>query len=324
MVGKLRKLVVFIVVITLIGVVSGCSKDHGKIRIGITQFVSHPALDSVHDGFIDGLASKGYKENENIEFVTSNAQADVSTANLIASDFMTKKLDLILAIATPSAQAMKNVSEGSKVPVLFSAVTDPENAGLVPSENMTGTSDKTPIDKQFDLLKTIFPDKNKVGIIYNTGETNSLVQVQSARVEAKKQGIQLIEKGITSTTEIASALDVLLNEVDVLYIPTDNLVASSMSLIVSKAMDKHIPIVGSEKGQVEAGALITDGINYYELGFQTGLMAASILDGKKVSDIPVETLKNTELVVNKQTQESLHIKIPQTILDRAISIEGGE
>ncbi len=322
MVGK--KILMSIVCMLIFSFMVGCEKEE-RIKIGLTQFVSHEALDSCREGFIAGLKSEGF-DNDKVKFILSNAQGDVPTTNLIASDLVDRKVDLIMAIATPSAQAVKNVTEDTDIPVLFSAVTDPVKSGLVtslenPGGNVTGTSDKTPIDKQFLLIKELFADAKKIGFVYSLGEPNSVIQLDDAKKEAEKHGFTISEKGVTTSSELADALDILLEEIDVLYIPTDNLVASSMTIVNTKALTKKIPVIGSERAQVENGALITEGISYYELGFQTGLMAARILKGEKPNDIPVEMLNETELVININTAESLGLTLPQELLDRAVLIE---
>ncbi|NLG82418.1 MAG: ABC transporter substrate-binding protein [Bacilli bacterium] len=302
----------------------GCQKED-KIKIGITQITAHVALDSTREGFIAALKDAGFGEDK-VEFIIKNAFEDIGNANLIASEFVNSKVDLIFAISTPSAQAAKNATLETDIPVLFSAVTDPVVAQLVdsldnPGGNVTGTSDMTPIDKQFALIKRLFSDATKVGFIYNLDEDNSLVQLEIAREVATSLGLTIVEKGVTTSSELADAVDVLISEIDVLYLPSDNLVASSVPIVVEKANEAGIPTIASESGQVENGALITDGIDYYELGYQTGLMAVRILNGEKPTDIPVETLENTEIVINMQTARTLNITIPQDILDVATKIE---
>jgi len=171
------------------------------------------------------------------------------------------------------------------------------------------------------LINQIIPNTKNIGFIYNLGEPNSLVQLSDAKELAKKNSFNIIEKGITTATELSDAVDILLDKVDVFYIPTDNLVASTMPIIYEKSIAKGIPIIGSEKAHVESGALITDGIDYYELGYQTGLMAIKIIEGKSPNDIPVEILEDTQMVVNLNTVNKLNINIPQSILDQAEVIE---
>lgn len=313
----------FLILFVLIGCTN--NKDDEVITIGITQIVEHPALDKNREGFIAGLASRGYVEGENVEFDYQNAQGEVATAHVIATGFVNKKVDMIMAIATPTAQAAKNAT--TEIPVIFSSVTDPVDAGLVdsmesPGGNVTGTSDMSPISKQFDLMEQLFPNKKRVGMIYNTSESNSLVQVQIAQEIALERNYTLTLKGVTSTNDLQAALDILLDDVDLLFVPTDNLIASSMPILVSKSLEKQVPIIGTEQAHVEAGALITEGIDYYNLGFQTGLMAADVLDGiKEPSDLPVETLSEAQLVINTKVASELGITIPDELKNRATLID---
>lgn len=295
-------------------------KTEEKKKVGITQFIEHPALDASKEGFIKALSDNGYIDGQNIEIDFQNSQGDQNIAQTIAQEFVTEKKDLILAIATPSAQATYNITKD--IPILITAVTDPIEAGLVkslekPETNVTGTSDATPIDKQFKLLKELLPASKKVGIVYNTSELNSEVQVAQAKVIAEKYGLEIVTKGVTQVNELAQALDSLLPNVDVLYTPTDNLVVSATPLVVKKALDNKKPVIGCIEDQVNQGALATETIDYYKLGYQTGEVAVKILKGEKPNNIPVKTLENTDLMINKKTAASLGITIPEEILKGA-------
>ncbi|NLP46786.1 MAG: ABC transporter substrate-binding protein [Epulopiscium sp.] len=296
------------------------------IQIGISQFTEHAALDSAREGFIRALQENGYEDGKNIVIDFQNAQGDIPTAQTIAENFKSQNKDLILAIATSAAQTAYNVTQ--EIPILITAVTDPQQAGMVKSwektgTNVTGTSDLTPVEKQMELIKYILPEKEKIGILYNTSEANSHIQVELAEKAAKELGLIIVTEGITNVNEINQALDVLLNEVEVLYIPTDNTVASAMPLIYNSCMKKSIPIIGGERAHVEAGALITDGIAYDQLGYETGLMAVEVLQGKKPEDMTIEVLKETQLVVNEDTADQLGIELPQDIIEEAEKVQGG-
>lgn len=341
MVVKQKSSVLFVVFLLIISLFSGCSKaevpannqdsettisTNKTVEIGITQIVEHPALDSARQGFIDALASKGLKEGENLKIDFQNAQGDIPTAQTIAENFANSKKDMIFAIATPTAQAAFNATKD--IPILITAVTDPVDAGLAKSlekseTNVTGTSDAAPMDKQFELLKKLIPNAKKLGILYNTSERNSEIQVDAAKKLAGEYGLEIVSSGITSTNEVPQVLDSLKSKIDVLYIPTDNLVASSMALISQKCMENNIPIIGSEKAHVEGGALATEGIDYYKLGFQTGLMAFEVLSGSKPENMPLETLKDTTLTINSDTASKLNITIPEEIMGKAEIIKGG-
>jgi putative ABC transport system substrate-binding protein len=306
--------------------VNGTKNEDKVFKIGITQIVEHPALDSAREGFVEALESKGFKDGEKIEIDFQNAQGDMQTAQTIAQNFVSEKQDMILAIATPTAQAAFNATKDT--PILITAVTDPVKAGLVKSmdkseTNVTGTSDDVSIDKQFELLKKLLPESKTVGIIYNTSESNSELQVQNAKKAAPGFGLEIKTAGITNVNEIPQALSSLLGKIDILYIPTDNLVASAMPLISNNCYKNNTPIIGSEKAQVEAGALATTGIDYFELGFQTGLMAVEVLNGKSPKDIPLTTLKEMQLVINTDAAKKLKINIPEEISSKAEKVTGG-
>jgi putative ABC transport system substrate-binding protein len=338
MVAKKFLSVFLLIVVSISILLSGCSSNAStqsgnksisdkKIKIGITQIVEHEALDAARKGFIDALSSKGFKDGDNIEIDFQNAQGDAPTAQTIAQNFVSQKKDLILAIATPSAQAAYNATKD--IPILITAVTDPVKSGLAKSwdksgTNVTGTSDAAPIDKQFELIKKLYPNCRNVGIIYNTSEANSEIQVESAKSTASKYGFQIVTSGITNTNDIPQALDSLLSKIDVLYVPTDNMIVAAMPIVSQKCIDKKIPAIGAESGTVNAGALATEGIDYYKLGYQTGLMAVDVINGKKPADMPISTLQDTQLVINETTAAKLGINIPDDLKKRAQMVKGGE
>lgn len=307
--------------------VSKEAEKNNTIQIGITQIVEHPALDAARKGFVDALESKGFKDGEKVEIEFQNAQGDMTTTQTIAQKFVSEKKDMILAIATPSAQSAFNATK--EIPIIVTAVTDPVAAGLVktmekPDTNVTGTSDAAPIDKQFKLLKRLIPNAKKVGILYNTSETNSEIQIKRAKKIAKEFDIEIITSGVTSVNEIPQSLQSIIGKIDVLYVPTDNMIASAMPLVSAKCTEENIPIIGAEKAHVENGALATEGIDYYKLGFQTGITAVEVLNGKEPKDLPITTLKDTQLVINEDVAKKLKIEIPKEIKENAELIKGGE
>lgn len=292
---------------------SGSSNEVKKI--GITQLVEHPALDQSREGFIEGLKENGFVEGENLEVDFQNAQNDNPTSQTIASNFANDKKDLIFAVSTPSAQAALNATQD--IPIVFTAVTDAVEAGLVKSNessenNVTGTSDAIPVDKSLELIKKFVPNVKTIGVVCNTSEINSKLQVDALRKAAEKEGIKVIDKGATQANEVNQAVAAVAKEADVIFTPTDNLVASSMPIITKVATENKIPVIGSEEGHVENGALACNGISYKELGKKAGEMAAQILKGEKQpSELPVATLEETETIINKSTMETLGIKDPQ-------------
>ncbi len=303
--------------------IMACGKKENIQTIGITQIVEHPALDASREGFMKALSDGGYTEGENIKIEYQNAQGDMAVAQSIAEGFVSGSKDLILAIATPSAQASYNATKD--IPILITAVTDPIAAGLAKSlekseTNVTGTSDATPIDKQFALIKELLPQSKKVGIVYNTSELNSEVQVAQAKEISQKYGLELVVKGVTAVNELSQVLDSLLKEVDVLYTPTDNLIVSATPLVVEKALENKVPLIGCIEDQVNQGALATETIDYYKLGYQTGEVAVKILKGEKPSNIAIKTLEKTDLLINEKTAKALGIVLSQEVLARAKNV----
>ncbi len=324
MVGVVKKLFILVMLgIILVGCTGGTSTDEAIIKIGITQIIEHPALDAAREGFIKALEEGGYKVGENIEFEFQSAQGEFSTAQTIAERFVSQKKDLILAIATHSAQTAFNATKD--IPILITAVTDPLVAGIVKGwdvteTNVTGTSDSTPIDKQFALIKEMLPKSKKIGILFNTSEVNSQVQVDKAISLASQFGFEIITSPVTSVNDVHQSLNHLLNNVDLIYAITDNVVASSIELITNNATERGIPVIGAEKAMVESGALATEGIDYFALGFETGLMAIEVLNGRDPKEMGISTLKNTELVINMEVANKLNIAIPEAVKQRAIII----
>ncbi|MFC3848765.1 ABC transporter substrate-binding protein [Corynebacterium hansenii] len=307
---------------------TGCSSDGGAgggdnaggdgdgYKIGINQLVQHPALDSATAGFKKAFEDAGV----NVEFDEQNANGEQSTALTIAQQFGSKNLDLVLSVATPAAQATaQNVQN---TPVLFTAVTDPVSADLIdsmekPGGNVTGTSDAAPVDKQLDLLKEIVPDAKKVGIVYASGEVNSKVQVDEAKKAAKSRDLEIMTQTVTNVTEIPQAVQAL-GDVDAFYVPTDNLVVSGISSLIQAAETAKIPVIGAESGTVEGGAVATLGIDYNELGRQTGEMALRILrEGADPATMPVETAKQFTYMVNEDAAKRQGVTIPEKILNEA-------
>jgi len=287
-------------------------------KIGITQIVEHPALDAAREGFVEALSEAGFEGR--VEFISKSAQGEMPTAQIIAQGFVDDQVDMIYAIATPTAQAALNAT--SEIPIMISAVTDPVAAGLVssnevPGGNVSGTSDEAPIDLQLKLLTDLGLDAKTVGFIYNTSEKNSEVQLAQLNLEAEKLGMTVEAMGITSLTELEQGLDVLLDKVDVLYTPTDNMVASGIQLVTNKAMAKAVPVLGAESAHVDAGALATCGVDYFALGKQTGQMAAKVLLGEDISQLPVQKALSPEITINKSTADALGLVIDEDLLSNS-------
>jgi putative ABC transport system substrate-binding protein len=294
-----------------------------KKRIGISQFVEHPSLDLAREGFIDQLAEEGFVDGENIEIDLQNAQADFATAQTIAQRFNQNKVDLVLAIATPSAQTAANVLKNT--PVLITAVTDPVEAGIVksmekPGANITGTTDMNPVAKQLELIRNFLPEVKDIGILYNPGEVNSTVQVKLAKEKAKEMEVNLEEATVSNSSEVSLAVSSLVDNVDAIYVPTDNIIVSAMPTVLQIAHNRKIPVFASENNSVEQGAVATLGIDYYQLGRQTGSMAARILNGSDPAKMPVESSKELKLYINQKSAEEIGLEIPAELLESADTI----
>ena len=300
--------------------------DDGKktYKIGIIQQMEHPALDSAREGLEKYL--KG-KSDAKFEITVKNAQGDNGTADTIAKQFVSEDVDLIYSIATNASQAAVNATGGTDIPVVFNAVTDGVEAKLVtsnekPGGNVTGVSDAAPLEKQLEMIRELLPEAKKIGMIYNIGEVNGKLQVKQVEKLASKYNFKIVKKGVSATTEIATAAGQLAGDVDCIYNITDNMVVSATASITDKANAKNIPVFAAEDGQMKAGLLASDSISYEKLGEQAGSVAYDILvNGKKAGDIPVETAKDTTLYINKKVAEQLGIKIPDSLAERATFVE---
>ncbi|HHV94405.1 MAG TPA: ABC transporter substrate-binding protein [Firmicutes bacterium] len=308
-----------LILAALIGTNAAAAAD-AKIKIGITQIVEHPALDAARQGFIDELAAFGYDENK-VSYDLQNAQGDFATAQTIAEKFASGKVDLVLAIATPTAQATANVIRD--IPILITAVTDPVAAGLVesierPGTNVTGTSDLTPVAKQLELLKTIAPQAKRVGVLYNPGEANSLVQLDLARKAAAGLGFSVVEVPVDSSSSVYQAAQSTVGKVDALYVPTDNTVVSALESVVIVAENAKLPLIVGETDSVRRGALGTISIDYYALGRQTGRMALEILEkNANPAEMPIQYLDDVELVLNLGAAERMGVELPAELVAQA-------
>ena len=285
-------------------------------KIGITQIVEHPALDAARIGFMEALNEAGYEGR--VEYIEKNAQGDMPTAQVIAQSFVDEQVDMIYAIATPTAQAALNATK--ELPIMISAVTDPVAAGLVesnelPNTNVSGTSDEAPVDLQLQLLSDLGLEVSTIGFIYNTSEKNSEVQLEILQEEAASLGMSVEALGITSLTELEQGIDVLLDKVDVIYTPTDNMVASGIQLVTNKAIEKGKPVLGAESAHVEAGGLATCGVDYFALGKQTGEMAVRVLEGETISQMPVEKALNPEVTINVETAKALGLDLNRQVFN---------
>ena len=292
---------------------SGSGKTY---QIGITQIVTHPSLDQARAGFKKALQDAGI----NASYDEQNAQGEQATATLIANKFKSK--DLILAIATPTAQAAAQAITDK--PILITAVTDPVAAGLAtsmdkPGGNITGTTDLNPVEEQLKLVKEIAPGAKTVGIVYSSGEVNSQIQVKMAKAAAQGLGLEIKEATVSNSSEVQQAA--LSLDVDAYYIPTDNTVVSAIESLLQVAESKKVPVIAAEGDSVKRGATATFGIDYYQLGYQTGQMAVKVLrDGAKPGEMPIEKQTKLTLTVNVTAAQRAGLTLPQALVDRADSV----
>lgn len=291
-------------------------KEQKKQKIGITQFVAHPSLDAATEGFKKALEDEGFKEGENVEYNFQNAQADMNNTQTIANNFVGDKVDLIFANATPSAVSALNATKD--IPILFTSVTDPVGAGLVeafdkPGSNITGTTDNHPEGTAKTIHFIIDEAGAKtIGVIYNAGEQNSEVQVAEVKKLAEAKGATIVEASVSTSAEVKQAAESLVGRVDAIYVPTDNTVVSALESVISVADSEKLPLFVGELDSMKRGAVAASGFSYYDLGYQTGKMAAEILKGnKKPSDIPVELPSSLTLMINKKAAEQQGLEVKQ-------------
>lgn len=298
----------------------GCGSTEGGVTdgytIGISQFAVHASLDNCREGFLAGLAEEGIVEGENLTIEYVNAQAEPGTAGLTAGNFVAKKVDMICAIATPSAMTAYNAAMNTDIPVIYTAVTDPVEAGLAnadgtPVGNITGTSDALAVDAQLEMIREIMPDAKKIGIIYTTSEANSISSVAKYEELAGKYGFEIVSTGVTAVSEVALAAADLVAKVDCISNLTDNTVVSALQTVLEAANGAGIPVFGSEVEQVKAGCVAAMGLEYYELGVQTGIMAAKVLKGEvKALELSFEIIDQPKLYVNYAAAEKLEMELP--------------
>ena len=287
----------------------------GSYTIGIGQFAEHGSLDNCREGFLEGLAAEGIEEGKNLTVLYQNAQADGGTSAQIANTFAGKNVDLMCGIATPMAQAEYSVAMKSDIPVIFTAVTDPvaaelANADGIPIGEITGTSDKLPVEQQLKMIREILPDAKTIGIMYTTSEVNSESAIAEYKELAPNYDFEIVDSGISSSADIPLAADTLIGKVDCITNLTDNTVVASLPVILSKASAKNIPVFGSEIEQVKAGCVAAMGIDYFELGKNTGAMAAKILKGEATAkDTEYIKTADSALYVNTEAADKIGMEL---------------
>lgn len=303
-------------------------KTKKMIRIGVTQIVSHPALDADQKGFEKALADAGFKEGVNITYDRQNAQGDMANAQTIAQKFLDAKVDMVHSIATPTSQAVVKVIKN--IPIVFSSVTDPVDAGLVPKDsapgkksgtNVTGVSDRWPVGLQFEMYTKFVPKAKKWGTIYNAGDANSLVHIKEMREAAKKLGVELIEATISTSAETLQAAQSLAGKgVHAINITSDNTAVSAFEAIVKICNEKKIPLFAGDVDSVPRGAIAAYGLDYFLIGESAGKKAVRILKGEKPGDIPWGPAEKFSLVVSEKAAKAQGVKIPSDLLKKADKI----
>ena len=306
---------------------AGCSQTGGSsssgeaetLRVGIIQPMEHESLDAAREGFVQALADHGYIDGDTIVLDYQNAQGDSSALLTISQRFVGDDCDLVLAIGTGAAQSI--ASQTSEIPVLITAVTDPVDAGLVqsseaPGTNVTGTNDMNPIREQLELIPEILPDAQTVGLLYTSSEDNSILQIEEAKAILEEMNLDYVEQTVTGSNDVQQAVQSIVTRCDAIYIPTDNTFASAMPLVGSVVMESGTPVICGATGMVEAGGLITLGLNYYNLGYQTGEMAAQVLEGADPASMPVQSQNQYDYVVNEEMLSALGMELPQSLLEK--------
>lgn len=314
-----KKLMAILLVTTLVVLGAGCTnsakKDESKnVSIGIVQYVDHVALDASREGFVSALADNGYTDGDNITIDVQNAQGDQSNLSTISDRFVSNKVDLVLAIATPAAQAI--AGKTTEIPILGTAITDYVAARLVksneaPGGNVTGTTDMNPISEQIDLLVKLVPTAKTVGVLYTSSEDNSVIQAKIAKEAIEKLGMKYVEVTVTNSNDVQQATQSIVSQCDAIYIPTDNVFASAMPQVENITTQSKTPVICGESGMVESGGLATLGINYSDLGYQTGLMAVKIIKGEaKPATMPIESATKFDYAINGSVAQEIGLTIP--------------
>ena len=329
---KMNNLLRILVVTALMISTSGCSSSTAiseqstnkenieNYKIGAIQLVEHESLDAVYEGFVDGLKEAGLEEGKNITIDYQNAQGDQSNCQTIATKLVNDRNHLILAIATPAAQAVANATKD--IPILVTAVTDPANSKLVasnevPGGNVSGTSDLTPIKEQIGLISQILPNAKTVGLFYCSNEANSKFQIEIAKNEAEALGLKTVKATVSSSNEIQQVVQSLVGKVDAIYIPTDNMLAAGMATVAQVTIPAGIPVIVGEEGMITNGGTATYGLNYYDLGKLTATQAVAILkEGKNPAEMPIEYLSEYNLVINQEVVEQMGLTLPKNLLDK--------
>lgn len=324
---KKKLAVITMAAVTAMSLMTGCGAQKAEgYTIGISQFAEHGSLDNCREGFLAGLEEEGIKEGENLTVLYDNAQTDTGTASTIADNYVSKKVDLICAIATPSAMSAYNSCMNTDIPVIYTAVSDPVSAGLANEDgtavgNITGTSDALAVNEQLVMIREILPEATKIGILYTTSEANSVSTIEEYKKYAPDYGFEIVDSGINVQADVEMAAVNLAGQVDCINNLTDNTVVNALQTVINAANQEGIPVFGSEVEQVKAGCVASMGLEYYELGKQTGKMAAKVLKGEaKASEMNFEVISEPSLYVNTAAADKLGLTLPDGFVEGAYQV----
>lgn len=298
---------------------SSSEKSSGKIKVGVIQLIENGAFNDMKDGFIEELRAKGYTEDK-CDIVVKSAQGDTATLNTICQEMVDSRMDLVATIATPATQAMVNMD--SDIPVVFISVSAPVAAGVTssmekPDKNATGTSNAIPVSDIFNLSDSLTPGNKTYGLIYNTGEVNSVNTVKDAKSYLDGKGLKYVEAVVTNSSEIQQAAESLVGSVDAIFVPNDSVVQSGMAQITEITRKNKIPVYACSATTVQSGAFATVAMNDKQIGSQSADMAVEILGGRKVADVPSVVFPASGTVINQNTMEALGVTIPDSVKSTA-------
>lgn len=322
----MKKLIGVLLAGLLVAAMGGCSGTDGstasageKLQVGVVQIMEHTSLDTIRESFLQQMEQLGYGEDK-VDYDIQNAQGEQTNLSTICQKFVGDGVDMIVAIATPTAQTA--AASTSEIPILFSAVTDPVEAKLLtdpqhPDGNVTGTSDAIPVDQVMQLCQELTPEVQKIGFLYTTSEINAQVTTEQAMEAAEQMGYETQLMTISEVSELQQAAQSLAQEVDAIYVPIDNTIAQAMPVLAQVGIDLQIPIYTGADSMVQDGGFATIGINYTQLGQKTAEMAAAVLEGTPISELPVETLSEFGTYINQTTAEQIGVEIPQEIAETA-------
>ena len=302
------------------GVVAPTTALADNKYVAITSIVEHPALDAFKDGVVEALDAEGFKQGENLRIKYQTAQSNTGTAAQIARQYIGEGPDVIVAIGTPSAQAV--VAATKSIPVVFGAITDPVAAQLVKDRgpsgtNVTGMSDELPLKASLELIKKTLPKAQKVGLVYNPGEINSKIVVEQLKVMMPEYGLTLVEAAAPRTVDVSSAARNLVGKADVIFSTTDNNVIATYESLTKVSLASKLPLIASDTGSVERGAIAALGVNYKQLGMQAGQMVARILNGENPGDIAWETSDQLEIHLNKKIADQIGFEFSEELVESA-------